>query len=38
MTGENGSGRALVLQHLAAEGPGAIGDHLMAAGMSLTVV
>ena len=33
-----GTGRALVLQHLAAEGPGAIGDHLTAAGMSLTVV
>jgi GMP synthase-like glutamine amidotransferase len=38
MTRENETGRALVLQHLAAEGPGTIGDHLMAAGMSLTVV
>jgi len=32
------TGRALVLQHLAAEGPGTIGDHLTGAGMSLTVV
>src|ERR1700722_12312332 len=31
------TGRALVLQHLAAEGPGTIGDHLTATGMSLTV-
>ncbi len=30
--------RTLVLQHLAAEGPGAIGHLLTAAGMSLTVV
>ena len=28
------TGRALVLQHLAAEGPGTIGDHLTATGMS----
>jgi GMP synthase-like glutamine amidotransferase len=32
------NGRVLVLQHLAAEGPGSIGDHLNAAGMHLTVV
>jgi GMP synthase-like glutamine amidotransferase len=38
MTCEAGTGRALVLQHLAAEGPGTIGDHLIAAGMSLTVI
>jgi GMP synthase-like glutamine amidotransferase len=38
MTPEITTGRALVLQHLAAEGPGAIGQHLVAAGMSLTVV
>jgi GMP synthase-like glutamine amidotransferase len=38
MTGSGGVGRALVLQHLAAEGPGTIGDHLVGAGMSLTVV
>jgi GMP synthase-like glutamine amidotransferase len=38
MTRRAGTGRALVLQHLAAEGPGTIGDHLTAAGMSLTVV
>lgn len=37
MTGGAATGRALVLQHLAVEGPGAIGDHLRAAGMSLTV-
>jgi GMP synthase-like glutamine amidotransferase len=37
MTG-GATGRALVLQHLAAEGPGAIGDHLTASGMSLSVV
>jgi len=38
MMSDAGTGRALVLQHLAAEGPGAIGDHLSAAGMSLTVI
>jgi GMP synthase-like glutamine amidotransferase len=38
MRRENGTGGALVLQHLAVEGPGAIGDYLIAAGMSLTVV
>jgi GMP synthase-like glutamine amidotransferase len=32
------TGRALVLQHLAAEGPGAIGEHLVGAGFDLTVV
>jgi GMP synthase-like glutamine amidotransferase len=37
MTSGGATGRALVLQHLGAEGPGAIGDHLTAAGMSLTV-
>jgi GMP synthase-like glutamine amidotransferase len=31
-------GRVLVLQHLAAEGPGSIGDHLTTAGMELTIV
>jgi GMP synthase-like glutamine amidotransferase len=38
MTRDARTGRALVLQHLAAEGPGTIGDHLTAAGMCLTVV
>ena len=38
MTWDGRTGRALVLQHLAAEGPGAIGNHLAAAGMRLTVV
>ena len=38
MTGDAGTGRALVLQHLESEGPGTIGDHLAAAGVSLTVV
>ena len=38
MTWENGTGRALVLQHVAIEGPGTIGDHLTAAGVQLTVI
>jgi GMP synthase-like glutamine amidotransferase len=38
MTWDARTGRALVLQHLAAEGPGTIGDHLAAAGLCLTVV
>jgi hypothetical protein len=29
---EDRTGHALVLQHLAAEGPGAIGEHLVGAG------
>jgi GMP synthase-like glutamine amidotransferase len=37
MTGD-ARGRVLVLQHLAAEGPGSIGEYLTAAGMQLTVV
>jgi GMP synthase-like glutamine amidotransferase len=38
MTRQGGKGRVLVLQHLAAEGPGSIGDHLEAAGLQLTMV
>jgi GMP synthase-like glutamine amidotransferase len=38
MTGHGGQGHVLVLQHLAAEGPGSIGDHLEAAGLQLTTV
>jgi GMP synthase-like glutamine amidotransferase len=38
MTALAEGGRVLVLQHLAAEGPGAIGDHLRQAGLALTVV
>jgi GMP synthase-like glutamine amidotransferase len=38
MTRNLGKGRVLVLQHLAAEGPGSLGDHLKAAGMHLTIV
>jgi GMP synthase-like glutamine amidotransferase len=38
MTPDPARGRVLVLQHLAAEGPGAIGDQLVAAGLTLTTV
>jgi GMP synthase-like glutamine amidotransferase len=38
MTKDLEGGRVLVLQHLAAEGPGSIGDHLAMAGLALTTV
>ena len=38
MTMPTRDGRVLVLQHLAAEGPGAIGDHLARAGFDQSVV
>jgi GMP synthase-like glutamine amidotransferase len=38
MTQDDPGGRVLVLQHLAAEGPGSIGEHLAAVGMQLTVI
>jgi GMP synthase-like glutamine amidotransferase len=33
-----GSGEVLVLQHLASEGPGRVGDHLVSSGMTLTTI